>query len=457
MGGGKGIGAEAPPTTSDPALAAPERTDAFWMPFTANRQYKAGPRLLASAEGMYYRTPEGREILDGTAGLWCCNAGHARPRIVEAIARQAATLDFAPTFQMGHPLAFVLAERLAEIAPAPLRHVFFTNSGSESVDTALKIALAYHRVRGEGQRTRLIGREKAYHGVGFGGISVGGMVNNRKFFGPGLPGVDHLRHTLDLERNAFSRGLPAHGVELAEDLERLVQLHDASTIAAVIVEPISGSAGVVLPPEGYLRRLREICDRHGILLIFDEVITGFGRVGDAFAAQRFGVVPDLITTAKGLSNGAVPMGAVLASSQVHDAFMQGPPGAIEFFHGYTYSGHPLACAAALATLDTYRDEGLFDVAIELGGGWEDAIHALRGLPNVIDIRNYGLVGAVELAPREGAPGARGYEVFERAFLEHDLLVRCTGDVLALSPPLILNRGHVDRIFERLAATIRATA
>ena len=429
----------------------------YWMPFTANRQYKAGPRLLASAEGMYYRTPEGREILDGTAGLWCCNAGHARPRIVEAIARQAATLDFAPTFQMGHPLAFVLAERLAEIAPAPLRHVFFTNSGSESVDTALKIALAYHRVRGEGQRTRLIGREKAYHGVGFGGISVGGMVNNRKFFGPGLPGVDHLRHTLDLERNAFSRGLPAHGVELAEDLERLVQLHDASTIAAVIVEPISGSAGVVLPPEGYLRRLREICDRHGILLIFDEVITGFGRVGDAFAAQRFGVVPDLITTAKGLSNGAVPMGAVLASSQVHDAFMQGPPGAIEFFHGYTYSGHPLACAAALATLDTYRDEGLFDVAIELGGGWEDAIHALRGLPNVIDIRNYGLVGAVELAPREGAPGARGYEVFERAFLEHDLLVRCTGDVLALSPPLILNRGHVDRIFERLAATIRATA
>ena len=457
MSRNEAVGAEAFPVGMDPALAVPARTDAFWMPFTANRQYKVGPRLLASAEGMYYRTPDGREILDGTAGLWCCNAGHARPKIVEAIARQARTLDFAPTFQMGHPLAFVLAERLAEIAPAPLRHVFFTNSGSESVDTALKIALAYHRVRGEGQRTRLIGREKAYHGVGFGGISVGGMVNNRKFFGPGLPGVDHLRHTLDLERNAFSRGLPAHGVELAEDLERLVQLHDASTIAAVIVEPISGSAGVVLPPEGYLRRLREICDRHGILLIFDEVITGFGRVGDAFAAQRFGVVPDLITTAKGLSNGAVPMGAVLASSQVHDAFMQGPPGAIEFFHGYTYSGHPLACAAALATLDTYRDEGLFDVAIELGGDWEDAIHALRGLPNVIDIRNYGLVGAVELAPREGAPGARGYEVFERAFLEHDLLVRCTGDVLALSPPLILNRGHVDRIFERLAATIRATA
>ena len=457
MSRNEAVGAEAFPVGMDPALAVPARTDAFWMPFTANRQYKAGPRLLASAEGMYYRTPDGREILDGTAGLWCCNAGHARPKIVEAIARQARTLDFAPTFQMGHPLAFVLAERLADLAPDPLKHVFFTNSGSESVDTALKIALAYHRVRGDGQRTRLIGREKAYHGVGFGGISVGGMVNNRKFFGPGLPGVDHLRHTLDLERNAFSRGLPAHGVELADDLERLVQLHDASTIAAVIVEPISGSAGVILPPDGYLRRLREICDRHGILLIFDEVITGFGRVGDAFAAQRFGVVPDLITTAKGLSNGAVPMGAVLASAKVHDAFMQGPPGAIEFFHGYTYSGHPLACAAALATLDTYRDEGLFDVAIELGGYWEEAIHALRGLPNVIDIRNYGLVGAVELAPREGAPGARGYEVFHRAFMEHDLMVRCTGDVLALSPPLILDRGHIDRIFERLAATIRATA
>ena len=439
------------------ATRAPEQTDAFWMPFTANRQFKKTPRLLASAEGMYYRSTDGREILDGTGGLWCCNAGHARPRIVKAIQEQAATLDFAPTFQMGHPLPFVLAERLAEIAPAGLDHVFFTNSGSESVDTALKIALAYHRVRGEGQRTRLIGREKGYHGVGFGGISVGGMVNNRKFFGPMLAGVDHLRHTLDIGRNGFNRGLPQHGIELAEDLERLVALHDASTIAAVIVEPISGSAGVVLPPDGYLKRLREICDKHGILLIFDEVITGFGRVGKAFAAQRFGVTPDLITTAKGLTNGTVPMGAVFASGKIHDAFMHGPDGAIELFHGYTYSGHPLACAAALATLDTYAEENLFEKAIELGGYWEDAIHALKGLPNVVDIRNFGLIGAVELAPREGAPGARGYDAFNRAFHDQNLMVRCTGDVLALSPPLILQKEHIDRIFDRLAATIRATA
>ncbi len=439
------------------ATAAPDRTDAFWMPFTANRQFKKTPRLLASAEGMYYRSTDGREILDGTGGLWCVNAGHARPRIVDAIQRQAATLDFAPTFQMGHPLPFVLAERLAAIAPDPLKHVFFTNSGSESVDTALKIALAYHRARGEGQRTRLIGREKGYHGVGFGGLSVGGMVNNRKSFGPGLPGVDHLRHTLDIGRNAFTRGLPKHGVELADDLERLVALHDASTIAAVIVEPISGSAGVVLPPEGSLQRLREICTKHGILLIFDEVITGFGRVGEAFAAQRFGVTPDMITTAKGLTNGAVPMGAVFASDTIHDAFMHGPEGAIELFHGYTYSGHPLACAAALATLDTYADENLFQAAIELGPYWEERIHALKGLPNVIDIRNFGLIGAVELAPRPEGAGARGYDAFQRAFHEQNLMVRCTGDVLALSPPLILNREHIDRIFDRLAATIRATA
>jgi beta-alanine--pyruvate transaminase len=440
-----------------PATQAPERTDAYWMPFTANRQFKKAPRLLASAEGMYYRDTDGREVLDGTAGLWCVNAGHARPRIVEAIRRQAETLDYAPSFQMGHPLPFVLAERLAEIAPAPLRHVFFTNSGSESVDTALKIALAYHRVRGEGQRTRLIGREKGYHGVGFGGISVGGLANNRKFFGSLLPGTDHLRHTLDLERNRFSRGLPRHGVELAEDLERLVQLHDASTIAAVIVEPVAGSAGVILPPEGYLKRLREICDRHGILLIFDEVITGFGRVGEAFASQRFGVTPDIITTAKGLTNGAAPMGAVLVSENIHKAFMSGPEEVIELFHGYTYSGHPLACAAALATLDTYQEEGLFRKAISLERYWEDAIHALRGLPHVADIRNIGLVGAIELESRPGAPGARGYEAFTRAFHEHALMVRCTGDVLALSPPLILEERHIDQIFERLAATIRATA
>ncbi|MGH8107810.1 MAG: aspartate aminotransferase family protein [Arenimonas sp.] len=439
------------------AISQPAHLDAFWMPFTANRNFKQHPRLLASAKDMHYKDVQGREILDGTGGLWCCNAGHTRPRIVEAVSQQIGTMDFAPTFQMGHPLPFVLAERLAAIAPDPLKHVFFTNSGSESVDTALKIAIAYHRVRGEGQRTRFIGREKGYHGVGFGGISVGGMVNNRKFFGSMLPGVDHMRHTLDIERNGFSRGLPQHGIELAEDLERLCQLHDASTIAAVIVEPISGSAGVVLPPEGYLKRLREICTKHGILLIFDEVITGYGRVGEAFAAQRFGVTPDMMTTAKGLTNGAVPMGAVFASSQIHDTFMQGPEGAIELFHGYTYSGHPLACAAAIATLDVYAEETLFNKAIELGQYWEDAIHGLKGLPNVIDIRNFGLIGAIELSSRPNAVGARAFDVFNKCFHEKDLLIRTTGDVIALSPPLILQKAHIDQIFGRLAEAIKETA
>jgi len=431
--------------------------DAFWMPFSANRQFKAKPRLLASAKGMFYTSVDGRQILDGTGGLWCCNAGHGRDRIVAAVQQQIATMDFAPTFQIGHPLPFKVAERLAAIAPTGMNHVFFTNSGSESVDTALKIAIAYHRVRGEGQRTRIIGREKGYHGVGFGGISVGGLANNRKFFGPLLPGVDHMRHTLDIGRNAFSKGLPAHGIELAEDLERLVALHDASTIAAVIVEPIAGSAGVVLPADGYLKRLREICDKHGILLIFDEVITGFGRVGKAFAAQRFGVTPDLITCAKGLSNGAVPMGAVITADKVHEAFMTGPEGAIELFHGYTYSGHPLACAAALATIDIYAEENLFEKAIELEGYWQDAIHSLKGLPNVIDIRNFGLIGAIELAPREGKIGARAYDIFTTCFHDKDLLIRTTGDVIALSPPLILEKSHIDRIFSTLADTIRATA
>jgi beta-alanine--pyruvate transaminase len=431
--------------------------DAFWMPFTANRQFKATPRLLTSASGMFYRSDDGRQVLDGTAGLWCCNAGHAHPRIVEAVQKQVATLDFAPTFQMGHPTVFALAERLAAIAPDPLNHVFFANSGSESVDTALKIALAYHRIRGEGQRTRLIGREKGYHGVGFGGISVGGMVNNRKMFGPLLPGVDHLRHTLDIPRNAFSRGLPKHGLELVEDLERLVQLHDASTIAAVIVEPIACSGGVVMPPEGYLQRLREICSKHGILLIFDEVITGFGRVGGAFGAQRFGVVPDLITTAKGLTNGTIPMGAVLVADHIHDTFMHGPDGAIELFHGYTYSGHPVACAAALAALDVYAEENLFEKAITLGEYWENALHSLKGLANVIDIRNFGLIGAIELAPRDNAPGTRGYEVFTRCFHDLDLMVRCSGDVIALSPPLILEKEHIDRIAQALAQAIAKTA
>ncbi len=447
---------------SDPALPTPASEDvaaaldAYWMPFTANRQFRRRPRLLVSAKDMHYTSDDGRTILDAVAGLWCCNAGHARPRIVEAIARQAATLDYAPSFQMGHPLAFELAERLADLAPEPLKHVFFTCSGSESVDTALKIALAYHRARGEGQRTRFIGREKGYHGVGFGGVSVGGLVNNRKWFGPLLPGVDHLRHTLDIERNAFSRGLPAHGAELADDLERLLALHDVSTIAAVIVEPVSGSAGVILPPQGYLERLRAICDRHGILLIFDEVITGFGRVGQAFGAQRFAVVPDLMTTAKGLTNGCVPMGAVFASRAIFDAFMRGPEGAIELFHGYTYSGHPLAAAAGLATLDTYAEEGLFGRAIELGQAWEDALHGLRGLPHVIDIRNFGLIGGIELAPRPGAPGARAFEVFTRCFHDHDLLVRVTGDIIALSPPLILGRDHIDAIVGRLAEAIAET-
>ncbi len=435
------------------ATRMPDSLDAFWMPFTANKQFKASPRLLASASGMYYTSVDGRQILDATAGLWCCNAGHTRPRIVEAIKKQIETLDFAPNFSMSSPLPFVLAERLAALAPDPINHVFYSNSGSEAVDSALKIAIAYHRSRGEGQRTRLIGREKGYHGVGFGGISVGGLPNNRKWFGALLPGTDHLRHTLDLQRNAFSKGLPPHGLELAEDLERLVQLHDASTIAAVIVEPIAGSAGVILPPDGYLKRIREICDKHGILLIFDEVITGFGRVGNAFAAQHFGVTPDIITAAKGVTNGTIPMGVTLVSDHIHDAFMQGPDNAIDLFHGYTYSGHPMACAAALATLDTYAEENLFDKAIELADYWQEGIHSLKGLPNVIDIRNYGLVGAIELAPRPGAPGARAYEVFNRAFNEGNLLTRVTGDVIALSPPLIVEKTHIDTIFERLSTAI----
>jgi len=439
------------------ATQAPEAMEAFWMPFSANRQYKHAPRLLSGAKGMYYQSTDGREILDGTGGLWCCNAGHGRQRIIDAVSQQIQTLDFAPTFQMGHPLPFVLAERLAAIAPEGLNHVFFTNSGSESVDTALKIALAYHRARGEGQRTRLIGREKGYHGVGFGGISVGGLPNNRKWYGAQLPGVDHLRHTLDIERNAFSKGLPQYGLELAEDLERLVALHDASTIAAVIIEPIAGSAGVILPPDGYLKRIREICDKYGILLIFDEVITGYGRVGEAFAAQRFDVRPDLITTAKGLSNGCVPMGAVFVADTVHAAFMSGPDNAIDLFHGYTYSGHPLACAAALATLDIYAEENLFNKAIALESYWQDAIHALKGLPNVIDIRNFGLIGAIELAPRAGKPGTRAYDVFTNCFHNKDTLIRVTGDVIALSPPLILEKQHIDDLFSKIADAIKETA
>ncbi len=430
--------------------------DAFWMPFTANRQFKTDPRLLVAAEGMHYTAADGRQVLDGTAGLWCVNAGHARPSIREAVARQLGQLDFAPTFQMGHPLPFALAERLIVHTPADLDHVFFTNSGSEAVDTALKIALAYHRVRGEGARQRLIGREKGYHGVGFGGISVGGIANNRKFFGTLLPGTDHLPHTLNLQHNAFSRGLPQWGAHLADTLQDLIALHDASTIAAVIVEPVAGSAGVILPPRGYLERLREVCTRHGILLIFDEVITGFGRLGAGFAAEYFDVVPDMITTAKGLTNGSIPMGAVFVRKGIHDAFMNGPEGVIELFHGYTYSGHPAACAAGLASLDIYEQEGLFQRAAELAGYWEDAAHSLRGVPHVIDVRNLGLVAGIELEPRTGRPGARAYEVFCECF-RRGLLVRTTGDIIALSPPLIIETRHIDQLFETIAGVLRDVA
>jgi beta-alanine--pyruvate transaminase len=439
-----------------PAQGHPE-LDAFWMPYTANRQFKANPRLLARAQGMSYWTHDGREILDGVAGLWCVNAGHGRREITEAVTKQLETMEFAPTFQMGHPIAFELANRLAKIAPPGLDRIFFTNSGSESVDTALKIAIAYHRARGAGQRTRFIGREKGYHGVGFGGMSVGGMVNNRKVFGSSmLPGVDHLPHTLDIEHNAFSRGLPQWGAHLANELERLIGLHDASTIAAVIVEPISGSAGVVLPPAGYLKRLREICDKNDILLIFDEVITGFGRVGKPFASLAFDVTPDIMTTAKGLTNGAAPMGAVFSHRKIYDALMQGPENSIELFHGYTYSAHPISCAAALATLDVYTKEGLLTRAGTLGGHLENALHALRGLPHVIDIRNYGLIGGVELEPRQGKPGSRGYEVFLKCF-ERGVFVRQTGDTIAMSPPLVIEPKQIDRIVETLATTIRETA
>jgi len=430
----------------------PASLDAFWMPFTANRQFKAKPRLMAAAKGMYYTTVDGREVLDGTAGLWCVNAGHGREEIAAAVHAQVMELDFAPTFQMGHPGPFALADRLVKMLPGDLNHVFFTNSGSESVDTALKIALAYHRVRGEGARTRLIGRERAYHGVGFGGISVGGIAPNRKFFGSMIPGVDHLPHTHNLEHNAFTRGQPEWGAHLADELERIVTLHDASTIAAVIVEPLAGSTGVLVPPKGYLDRLRTICDKYGILLIFDEVITGFGRLGSGFATEHFGVMPDLVTVAKGITNGTVPMGAVFARQGIHDAFMHGPDSAIELFHGYTYSGHPVACAAAEATLDIYEKEGLFDRARRLSSEWENAVHSLKGLPHVIDVRNMGLVAGIELAS-SGTPGARGYECFVNCF-EQGLLIRTTGDIIALSPPLTIETSHIDQLIERLTHVLK---
>jgi len=432
--------------------------DAFWIPFTSNRAFKAAPRLLVSAEGMYYRSADGRRILDGVAGLWCVPAGHCHPRIVAAVQKQVAELDFAPTFQMAHPKAFEAAERVAKFAPAGLDRVFFTNSGSESVDTALKIAVAYQSVRGQPQRTRLIGRERGYHGVNFGGISVGGIPTNRERFGSLLPSVDHLRHPLDIERNAFSRGLPEHGVELARELEtRLFAEHDPTTVAAVIVEPVQGSAGVIVPPRGYLQELRRICEAHDILLIFDEVITGFGRLGANFAAQYFGVEPDIIVCAKGLTNGTVPMGAVIVQREIHDAFMKAAAeNQIELYHGYTYSGHPLASAAAIATQDVFAEEKLVERAAALAPFWEDAVHSLRGLPHVRDIRNLGLVAGIELEPAPGKTTTRAFDAFLRCFWDEDVLIRTTGDIIALSPPLIIEKPQIERLIGAIASVLKAT-
>jgi len=424
----------------------PESMASFWMPFTNNRDFKANPRLLVSAQGMYYKDVDGNTVLDGTAGLWCVPCGHAQPAIVGAIREMVGQLDFAPTFQMGHPAAFDLAEQLMDYTGHKFGHVFYTNSGSEAVDTALKMALAYHKARGEGGRTRLIGRERGYHGVGFGGISVGGIGTNRKGFGPLLPGVDHLPHTHDLARNAYSRGEPEHGANLADELERIVALHDASTIAAVIVEP------VLIPPKGYLKRLRELCTRHGILLIFDEVITGFGRLTTPFGADYFEVEPDLMTAAKGITNGMVPMGAVFSKKFIHDAVMDAPAG-IELFHGYTYSGHPLACAASLATLAVFKEQNILENAAAIQPYWEAAVHALKGLPHVIDLRSIGLIAGIELAPIAGKPGARAFNAFRQAFAD-GLLIRTTGDIIALSPPLVLEKRHIDELFDKLTKVLK---
>jgi beta-alanine--pyruvate transaminase len=429
--------------------------DAFWMPFTANRQFKNAPRLLVSAKGMHYTSHDGRQILDGTAGLWCVNAGHCHPKIVEAIRAQAGELDYAPPFQMAHPKAFELSSKLVTMTPGDLNHVFFGNSGSEAVETALKIAIAYHRAKGDAGRVRLIGRERGYHGVGFGGIAVGGMVANRRQFGTLMAGVDHLPHTYDPKRQAYSRGQPDEGAEFADALERLVGLHDASTIAAVIVEPVAGSTGVLIPPKGYLERLRAICDKHGILLIFDEVITGFGRLGAAFAAEFFGVQPDLMCVAKGITSATVPMSAVFARNFIHDTLIQATPeGGIELAHGYTYSSHPLAVAASLATLDVYREEGLFERARGLSPYWENAVHSLKGARHVIDLRNLGLVGAVEIDPRPGAPMKRTYEIFTRCY-EAGVLVRQAGDIICLSPPLIIEKPQIDQIVTTLRSVLES--
>ena len=435
----------APP---DPAL------DALWMPFTANKAFKARPRMLVGAKEMHYTSDDGRSILDGTAGLWCVNAGHCRPPIIEAITKAASTLDFAPGFQMGHPASFALAQALKGILPAGFDQVFFSNSGSEAVDSALKIALAYHIARGQPQRTRFIGRERGYHGVGFGGISVGGIATNRTTFKAQLlPQVDHIPHTHDLARNAYSRGMPAHGAELADGLEAMVATYGAETIAAVIVEPVAGSTGVLIPPVGYLERLRRICDTHGILLIYDEVITGFGRLGSPFAAQHFGVIPDMITLAKGITNAAVPMGATAVKGSIYDTVLQATEKGIEFFHGYTYSGHPLAAAAGLATLKLYADEGLFARAAAMAPVWEQAVHSLRGVRHVIDVRNIGLVAGIELEPRAGAPAMRAFDVFVSAFFDEGVLIRTTGDIIALSPPLIISEAQIGELIGKVRRAI----
>jgi beta-alanine--pyruvate transaminase len=436
-------------------VAIPNDLQSYWMPFTPNRAFKRAPRWIARAKDMHYFTPDGRTVLDGTAGLWCCNTGHNRDQIVAAIQHQAAELDYSPPFQYAHPQSFELASRVAALAPADLNRVFFCNSGSEAIDTALKLALAYHNVRGQGARTRLIGRERGYHGVGFGGISVGGIVNNRKFFGTLLAGVDHLPATYSREHQAFTKGEPEWGAHLADELERIVALHDASTIAAVVVEPMAGSTGVLPAPKGYLQRLRAICDRHGILLIFDEVITGFGRLGYAFAAERYGVTPDLITFAKGITSGTVPMGGVIAREQIYDAFMRGPEHVIELFHGYTYSAHPLACAAGLATLDLYREEGLFERAKKLEPVFADAAMSLKGLPGVLDIRTVGLTVGIDLASLPDAVGRRGYEAMEHAFHDEGLMIRIAGDTVALTPPLIVSEAQICEIFEKVGRAIKA--
>ncbi len=441
----------------DVAATVPNDLASYWIPFTPNRAFKKAPRLIVRAKDMHYYRPDGRAVLDGTAGLWCTNAGHNRDPIVQAIQRQAAELDYAPAFQFSHPKAFELASRVAELAPAGLDQVFFCNSGSEATDSALKIALAYHNIRGQGARTRLIGRERGYHGVGFGGTAVGGIVNNRKYFGNLLAGVDHLPHTYNREHQAFTKGEPEWGAHLADDLERIVALHDASTIAAVIVEPMAGSTGVLPPPKGYLQRLRAICDKHGILLIFDEVITGFGRLGFAFAAERYGVTPDMIAFAKGVTSGSVPMGGVIVRGAIHDAFMQGPEHVAELFHGYTYSAHPLACAAGLATLDLYRQEGLFERAKALEPTWADAAMSLKGLPNVLDVRTVGITAGIDLASKPDAVGKRAYDAMEKAFHEEGIMIRNMGDTLAVTPPLIVSESQTAEIFDKMARVIRAVA